>query len=51
MPSKMFNVKAKPLSVEELKRKCKWIADNWDYFIIVTESLKNRKAVKKIIEE
>lgn len=50
MPSKMFNVKAKPLSVEELKCKCKWIVDNWDYFIIVTESLKNRKTVKKIIE-
>lgn len=50
MPSKMFNVKAKPLSVEELKCKCKWIINNWDHFIIVTESLKNRKNIKKIIE-
>ena len=48
MPSKMFDVKAKPLSVDELKCKCKWITDNWDHFIIVTESLKNRKTIKKI---
>lgn len=50
MPSKMFNVKAKPLSVDELKCKCKWIADNWNHFIIVTESLQNRKIIKDLIK-
>lgn len=50
MPSKMFDVKAKPLSKEELELKCRWITDNWDYFIIVTDSLKNRKTIKELIK-
>lgn len=51
MPSKMFDVKAKPLSVEELKCKCKWITDNWDHFIIVTDSLKNRKIIQELVKD
>ena len=50
MKGRMFDVKANAMSKKELKLRCEWITENWEHFIIVTESLKNRQTIKKLIK-